>query len=194
LTLFASQFILPEQLFPWLGVASGALVVTIGLSLFRTRLLGLIQPDHHHDHDHDHSHSHAEDRYHEGEHAHNLAHTHSHLPPGADGAPITLRSLLALGISGGLLPCPSALVVMLSAIAFQRIGFGLVLIMAFSLGLASVLTAIGILFVHAGRLFGRMPLGGRLVQAVPVVSALFITAAGVLITYEALIQAGVLRL
>ena len=83
---------------------------------------------------------------------------------------------------------------MLSAIAFQRIGFGLVLIVAFSLGLASVLTAIGILFVHAGRLFGRVPLGGKLVQAVPVVSALFIIAAGMLITCEALIQAGVLRL
>jgi ABC-type nickel/cobalt efflux system permease component RcnA len=194
LTLFASHFILPEQLFPWLGVASGALVVTIGLSLFRTRWLGLIRPDHHHEHDHDHSHRHADERHHPDEHAHSHAHTHSHLPPGADGAPITLRNLLALGISGGLLPCPSALVVMLSAIAFQRIGFGLVLIVAFSLGLASVLTAIGILFVHAGRLFGRIPLGGRLVQAVPVVSALFITAAGVLITCEALIQAGVLRI
>jgi len=61
------------------------------------------------------------------------------------------------------------------------------------LGLASVLTTIGILFVHAGRLFGRIPLGGRLVQALPVVSALFITAAGLFITFEALIQAGVLR-
>jgi ABC-type nickel/cobalt efflux system permease component RcnA len=189
LTLFASQFILPEQLYPWLGVASGALVVAIGLSLFRARLLSLFQPHQHHDH----GHSHDDEHPHDHEHEHDHTHTHPHLPPGADGAPITWRGLLALGISGGLLPCPSALVVMLSAIAFQRIGFGLVLIVAFSLGLASVLTAIGILFVHAGRLFGRIPLGGRLAQAVPVLSALFITAAGVFITFEALIQAGVLR-
>ncbi len=105
---------------------------------------------------------------------------------------MTWRSLLALGISGGLLPCPSALVVMLSAIAFQRVGLGLILIVAFSLGLAGVLTLIGVVFVHAGRLFGRIPVSGRLVRVVPVGSALFITAAGLAVTVEALIQTGLL--
>jgi ABC-type nickel/cobalt efflux system permease component RcnA len=128
---------------------------------------------------------------------------HSHLPPGADGSPLTWRSLLALGISGGLLPCPSALVVMLSAIALQRIGFGLLLIMVFSMGLAAVLTTVGVLFVHAGRLMERFQFGHRagfgaglgagVLRLAPVASALFISAAGLAITYGALVQAGVLH-
>jgi ABC-type nickel/cobalt efflux system permease component RcnA len=124
---------------------------------------------------------------------------HSHLPPGADGSPLTWRSLLALGISGGLLPCPSALVVMLSAIALQRIGFGLLLIVVFSMGLAAVLTTVGVLFVHAGRLMDRFQFGHRagfgasVLRLAPVASALFISAAGLAITYGALVQAGVLH-
>jgi nickel/cobalt transporter (NicO) family protein len=192
-TLFASQFVLPETLYPWLGVFSGALVVAIGLSLFRGRLSKLIEVGGHpHEHGHDHQshdHSHPHDHAHDHEHGH----THSHLPPGADGSPVTWRSLLALGISGGLLPCPSALVVMLSAIALHRVGLGLVLIVAFSLGLASVLTAIGVLLVHAGRLFERAPVRGRLFQALPVASALIITVAGLGITLQALVQTGVLQ-
>ena len=61
---------------------------------------------------------------------------HSHLPPGADGSPITWKSLLALGISGGLLPCPSALVMLLSVSALDNVGWGMMLVVAFSLGLA----------------------------------------------------------
>jgi ABC-type nickel/cobalt efflux system permease component RcnA len=72
--------------------------------------------------------------------------------------PVTWRSLLALGVSGGLLPCPSALVVLLSAIALGRIGFGMLLVVAFSLGLAGVLTGFGILLVYAGRIFERLPM------------------------------------
>jgi ABC-type nickel/cobalt efflux system permease component RcnA len=186
LTLFASEFILPERLYPWLGVASGLLVVGMGWSLFRGRLRQLVGSashpyDHHHPHDHDHFHKHNHD-----------GHIHSHLPPGGDGAPVTWRGLLALGVSGGLIPCPSALVVMLSAIALQRIGFGLLLIVAFSLGLAGVLTAIGIVWVHAGRLFGRVPAGGRLLRVVPVLSALFISVVGLGIVLQALIQTGAL--
>lgn len=125
-------------------------------------------------------------------HDHDHDHTHSHMPPGADGGAVSWRSLLALGVSGGLLPCPSALVVMLSAIALGRVGFGLVLIVAFSLGLASVLTAIGMLLVYAHRLFERLPTQGRLLRIVPFVSALVITLLGVAITMQALFQTGVL--
>lgn len=105
---------------------------------------------------------------------------------------MTWRSLIALGVSGGLLPCPSALVVLLSAIALQRVGLGLLLIVAFSVGLASVLTAIGILMVHAQRLFDRLPIGGTFTTALPVVSAVLITLAGGGITLQALAQTGVL--
>ncbi len=183
LTLFASQFILPEQLYPWLGVASGALVVTMGVSLFRERLSWLRgSPDHSHDHDHLHPH----------DHSHDHGHTHRHLPPRTAGSPITWRGLLALGVSGGLIPCPSALVVMLSAIALQRIGFGLLLIVVFSLGLASVLTLIGMLWVHAGRLFERIPASGHLFRVLPIGSALFIILIGLGIVWQALLQTGVL--
>jgi nickel/cobalt exporter len=109
----------------------------------------------------------------------------------APGTPITLRSLLALGISGGLLPCPSALVVMLGAIALHRVAFGLALIVAFSVGLASVLTAIGIALVYARGLFETLPLDGRVARYVPVASALVISLAGAAIVVEALWQMGV---
>jgi ABC-type nickel/cobalt efflux system permease component RcnA len=196
LTLFASQFILPEQLYPWLGVTSGILVVTIGWSLVKARLSALIpwknQPHHHHSHAHldptegEHSHGHGHS------HSHGLGSNHSHHPPGANDAPLTWRSLLALGVSGGLIPCPSALVVMLSAIALHRIGFGLLLIVAFSAGLASVLTVIGLMWLYAGRFFGHIPLDKRFVQVVPVLSALFVIVVGLGITVQALAQTGVL--
>jgi ABC-type nickel/cobalt efflux system permease component RcnA len=121
---------------------------------------------------------------------------HSHLPPGGDGTPITWGSLLALGISGGMIPCPSALIVMLSAISLQRVGFGLLLILAFSIGLAGVLTGIGLLFVYGGRWLTRLGRGGRLVpglRLVPVASALFVTTAGIVITAQAMLAAGVIR-
>jgi len=101
---------------------------------------------------------------------------------------VTLRSLLALGISGGLLPCPSALVVLLSAIALDRVGYGLLLVFAFSLGLAGVLTAIGLIFVHARSLTKRFPRQGKIVRVLPAVSAAFISLAGLGITVRALVE------
>ena len=89
-------------------------------------------------------------------------HVHSHLPPGADGERLTWRSLLALGISGGLLPCPSALLALLGAVAVGRAGFGLLVVVAFSLGLAATLTGVGLLFLYAGRFLERraLPVAG----------------------------------
>jgi ABC-type nickel/cobalt efflux system permease component RcnA len=213
-TLWISNYILPEQLYPWLEFISGLLVVGIGLVLFRGRLTSLLRRqttddrrrttddhfhDHDHGHDHDHSHDHDHDQGHTHDHNHDHDHDHdygphghSHMPPGADGGPVTWRGLLALGISGGLLPCPSALVVLLSAIALHRVAFGMLLIVAFSIGLAGVLTGIGLLLVYARRLFERFPTDGRLLQVLPVASAAFVTLAGVVIAAGALMQAGVL--
>ena len=186
-TLFAAQFILPEQLYPWLSMASGVLVVVIGAVMIKDRLHSFVTGQaHHHHHGHDHDHDHTHDHGHD--------HHHHHLPPGVDGAPITWRGLLALGISGGLLPCPSALVLMLGAISLQRVGFGLALIVMFSLGLASVLTAIGVVLVYAGKFFQRIPESGPLFRFVPVASALFITVVGVGITVQALMNIGIFTL
>jgi ABC-type nickel/cobalt efflux system permease component RcnA len=99
---------------------------------------------------------------------------------------ITWRSLLALGVSGGLIPCPSALVVLLGAIALNKIGFGLVLVLAFSLGLAATLTGIGMLFIYAGRLFERFPSQGKFIRILPVLSALFVSTIGAAIIWKAL--------
>jgi len=128
-------------------------------------------PHHHHHHDHDHE-----------------PHGHSHLPPGSGGRPIKWRGLLALGISGGLLPCPSALVVLLSAIALHRVAIGILLIVAFSVGLAGVLTGIGLLLVYARRHFERFPTDGRLVRTLPVASAAIVTLIGLVMTAGALTQ------
>jgi nickel/cobalt exporter len=201
-TLWISNYILPEQLYPWLEFISGLLVVSIGLVLFRGRLKSLLRrpttedggpttDDHFHDHDHGHNHDHSHDHDHDHDHDHG-PHGHTHLPPGTDNQPVTWRSLLALGISGGILPCPSALVVLLSAIALHRVAFGMLLIVVFSIGLAGVLTGIGLLLVYARRLFERFPTDGRLLQALPVASAAFVTLAGVVIAAGALVQAGVL--
>jgi len=117
---------------------------------------------------------------------------HSHLPPA--GQEVTLGSLLTLGVSGGLLPCPSALVVLLSAIALHRVAFGLLLIVAFSLGLASVLTGIGLLLAYARRLADRLPLDGAALRVLPVLSACAVALMGAAVTIESLASGGILRL
>jgi ABC-type nickel/cobalt efflux system permease component RcnA len=99
-----------------------------------------------------------------------------------------------LGISGGLVPCPSALVVLLSAVALGRVGFGLLLVFAFSLGLAGVLTGLGLLLVSAKRLFERVPTQMRLVRILPALSALFVALLGLGITTQALVEIGLVRL
>ncbi len=208
-TLFAAQYVVPERLYPILSFLSGAIVVLIGVSLFARRLgaaIGFVKHDHSHtDHAHQHEHaSHVHDHEHadhvhadqDHSHASSFVHSHggrehTHLPPGTDGTPVTWRNLLALGVSGGLLPCPSALVVLLSAISLHRVGYGLLLVVAFSFGLASVLTGIGLLFVYARRWVARpMQSAGGLVRVLPILSALVITCAGLFICYEAVGQAG----
>lgn len=212
-TLFASQYIVPEKLFPILSFVSGAIVVFIGLSMFTRRLRVAFghaphehthhddsQPQHQHDgthdaHTHDHGQEHAHSHTQQDEGGATLTHSHggrvhTHLPPGTDGSRVTWRSLLGLGISGGLLPCPSALVVMLSAISLGRVGYGLLLIIAFSAGLAATLTGVGLAFIHAGRLFKRPLASGRFVRVLPLASAFVIACFGMAICYQSFTQSG----
>jgi ABC-type nickel/cobalt efflux system permease component RcnA len=141
--------VLPEQLYPWLTLASGVMVVSVGIAVLRRRVR---RHDHHHHH-------------------------HEHR-----------RSLLAMGASAGLIPCPSALVVLLGAVAQHRIGLGLVLIVAFSAGLAATLTGIGIAVVHAGKVLARLPVPGRVVAALPALSAALIVVVGIALTAQAVPQ------
>jgi nickel/cobalt transporter (NicO) family protein len=158
-TLLLSRFIVPERLYPWLTLTSGLLVVAVAVSVFWSRWRHRKAHAHGSEHDH-HHHHHAE--------------------------PYDLRGLLGIGVAAGLLPCPSALVVLLSAIALHRVGFGLALIVAFSVGLAATITSIGLLAVLARRAFSRVSLDGPLVHALPAVSALVILAVGIGITVNAL--------
>ncbi len=178
-TLLLSQFIVPDTLFPWLNLIAGLMVVGIGASVLRSRLhRRRARTAHLHDHTHDHDHPHTHDHEHDDEHG------HSHAPP--DG--LSMRSLLAVGVSGGLLPCPSALVVLLAAISLHRVAFGLILIVAFSLGLALTITGIGLVAVLAKRVFGRMRMDGTLIRLLPAASALVILVAGALMTARAIPQ------
>ena len=114
-------------------------------------------------------------------HAHGHQHEHSHAP-----ADQSLRGLLGVGVSAGILPCPTALVVLLAAISLHRVGYGLVLILAFSLGLAVSVTSIGMLAVTARRAFSRISFEGRVVRLLPAVSAFVVLAVGVAMTARAL--------
>ncbi len=181
-TLWLARYLLPETLYPWLNVLSGVAVVVIGATLAWQRLRGAgeVVPGH----------EHTDDTQAGQPHSHG-GRAHTHLPPGAGGERVTRRSLLALGVSGGLIPCPSALVLLLGAIALGRTGFGLLLVLAFSAGLASVLMSIGLLCVHARRLFGRLSFEPRVPRLLPVASALAITLAGLAIVLDALRQGGI---
>jgi nickel/cobalt transporter (NicO) family protein len=226
--IYLSRYILPEALFPWLGVVSGILVVAIGLSLLfnRARVLAAgkaqaTEPGHVHDahshahedhdrshelvhaahshgeHEHLHSHSHAHGGHshehahgdHEHKHSHG-GHTHSHLPPGADGRRVGLRSLVAIGVSGGLVPCPAALVLLLGAISLGRLGFGMMLVVVFSMGLAVVLTGIGLLMVYARKVFERHTFEARIPRYLPLVSAAAISCVGLVILLGAISKTG----
>jgi ABC-type nickel/cobalt efflux system permease component RcnA len=200
ITIAARHYFHAETFIQWLSILSGVIVVVMGLSLFMQRLRSAFNGSSHshdahkHSHAQAHSHAHSEAHSHSHDDAHVHAHggrAHSHLPP----EQVTWRSLLALGVVGGLLPCPSAMTVALGAIGLDRAAFGLLLIVAFSLGLAGVLTGIGIAFVYAGDFIENRGQQRRLfsaaARALPAVSALVIAAAGVFITWQALVQAGV---
>jgi ABC-type nickel/cobalt efflux system permease component RcnA len=185
-TLYAQKYILPEKLYPFLGVLSGMLIAGMGCYLFLQRLadveLGFV-------------------------HAHGAG-GHSHMIPFAspasatrpvDGPPllasknsIPLRQLLVLGITGGIVPCPAALVVLLSALALHRVLFGLFLIVAFSIGLAVVLIALGMFAVYSSRWISRLRTEDPLIQRwLPLTSAATITIIGCAIAARGLMTAGI---
>jgi nickel/cobalt exporter len=212
LTIVAARFIVPETLYPLISLVSGLMVLAIGVSLVRSRLGPMA---HRQVHTHDHGHSHqlppsltlplkgGGDR-HEHDHAHHLhehhhsgavAHSHggrvhSHDVPERARDTLMPRNLIMLGISGGILPCPTALVLLLAAISFHNIPLGLLLVLAFSVGLAGILTAIGMLVVYGGRTLRHIQVGARLAASrparlLPALSAFVIALWGLAITAQA---------
>ncbi len=195
-TIYAQKYILPERLYPFLGVLSGILIAGMGFYLFLQRFVGG---------EFAHSHTHGPDGQHHSHglfrhsHAHTGEHEHKELTAGDKPAnargKVSAKQLLLLGITGGIVPCPAALVVLLSAIALRRVGFGLLLIFAFSIGLAAVLIIMGMLAVYAGRVMSRFRMEGPLIQRwLPLASASMITILGCGIAIQGLMSAGILRI
>jgi ABC-type nickel/cobalt efflux system permease component RcnA len=156
-TLALSQYVLPEDLYPWLTLVSGLLVVGIGASVLRTRMRKARQArqaQHHHHHHH---------------HEHDLS----------------WKGLLGMGTAAGLIPCPSALVVLLAAISQHEVALGLLLITAFSLGLAATLTGLGLIVVSARRWIPPGLAAGRLAAVLPAASAFLIVGVGCVLTARA---------
>ena len=185
-TLYASRSMMPERLYPWLGVVSGLAIAVLGFTLFLRRYAARGDED-------GHVHSHAPGPAHAHHHDEAGPH-HAHAHPEPDAA-VSLPALLALGVTGGIVPCPAAVVVLLSALSLNRVGFGLLLIVAFSVGLAAVLIAIGILMVYARRLMRRFDTNGPLIHRwLPLTSSAVITIVGVLIALQALMTAGIVQI
>ena len=182
ITFYASNHVVPEKLYPWLSLGSGLTIAVLGLVLFLRRFSGAA--GHHHGpggHHHHHHGSHGDHDHTHGEHDH--AHDHAH-----EDGPVSLRALVALGVSGGIIPCPAALVVLLTALSMHRVGFGLVLIVAFSVGLAAVLVAIGVLMVYAGRLMSRFREDGPWIRRwLPLTSSAVMTLLGLGIAAQAVL-------
>lgn len=161
--LFLSDKVDIETFQPWIGAASGCLIFFIGYWML------VRQAGHSHHHHHDHSHGHA-----------------------VNIQGNTLKSLISMGIVGGMVPCPSAIVVLLAAVAIQKIGLGLLIILAFSLGLAAVLIVIAILAVTASNLLNVLDGKQKWVKRLPLASALVVMIAGIGIGFASLVNGGVL--
>jgi nickel/cobalt exporter len=197
-TLFLFQYVVPQKVTQVLGAISGLSIVVIGGWMLYKRLRGTGHPhththDHHHhdhshqhpyEHSHDHSHEHGHEHTHEHAHSHGHSHSHSHGEGGHTHMPeeVSWSGLVALGASGGLVPCESALVLLLTAIALRRVGLGLLLLVSFSLGLALVLMAIGILVIYAKNLLPSSSGGNPFFRWMPVASAAVVMLLGVVMT------------
>lgn len=177
--LIAFNSVVPDNIASYLNVISGIIIVIIGIYLLRRRFREMRSSTHSHEHhlshdDHEHTHN---------DHAH--GHDHQHISMES----IQKNSLwtnVMMGISGGMVPCPTALVVLFLAISLKKLALGLILIVFFSFGLAATLTTLGILFAKGSKLINRYD-NNRIVARLPVISAGIIVVLGVVIFIRALI-------
>ncbi|MGI5185239.1 hypothetical protein ACQEVZ_54200 [Dactylosporangium sp. CA-152071] len=184
-----------ETVLGWLGVTSGVLVATIGLTMLLSRRAS--------SHDHSHSHSHAAHSHSHGPAAHSHgadSHTHSHGSGSHDhdhdhdhdhahdhGHPHRL-ALVGMGIAGGLVPSPSALVVLLGAVALGRTWFGVLLVLAYGFGMAATLTAAGLLLIKIrDRWPARLRISGRLTRLAPTGTAALVLLVGSALAVRSLV-------
>jgi ABC-type nickel/cobalt efflux system permease component RcnA len=181
ITLYASRYIVPEQLYPWLGALSGITIAGLGCYMLLRRLTGTTT---------DHSHSPGEAHGHWMFWKRTPRQDAESIPASTSTAPaqsVSMTQLFTLGITGGIIPCPAALIVLLSAFALHRIGLGFFLIVAFSIGLAAVLISFGMAMVYARRFMSRLQVDGPLTRRwLPVASSAFITVLGLILAAQSL--------
>ncbi len=208
IVLYASKYVLPQTLFPYLELLSGILVAGVGIWLIITRAkspTGFESHSHkhshigdngkiyYHTHSHNHSnHLHKDENYNQIEHIDKYHEIHNHnnhdINTGKKFKRINTGVLISLGFSGGIVPCPDALILLLIAIAINRIGLGLLILFAFSFGLAFVLIFIGIIMVVARPLFEKLSGSGKVLRYLPVISSFFITAIGFYVILKAILK------
>ena len=190
-TLYASKYIVPEHLYPWLGVISGLTIAVLACFMLLRAWTG---EDGGHTHEDGAFHNHwfsslGKRRTQESLPANSIREGSARSQP--QTKTVSLAQLLTLGVTGGIIPCPAALVVLLSAVSLHRVGLGLFLIVAFSGGLAAVLIAIGLLMVYARQFVARWKSEGPLLKRwLPLVSASFMLILGLAITGQALLTTG----
>ncbi len=173
----AAAYLVPEHVQQWFAVGSGLLVVGVGAWMIYARTK-YGPPAHPHDHG-SHSHGHA--------HPHDHAHPHVHPHPEAERGPVHLGSLVALGVSGGIVPCPAALLLIPAAIGLGAVLKGLLLVVSFSLGLALVLMAMGVITLKAAGFASGWLERGEWARRISIASAYFVTLLGVALTVKAFI-------
>ena len=198
LVMVAAQWFVPEQIYPWITLGSGVFVTILGGRALAREIRRRLPFKHAHVHAHAHAHPHAHAHVHvagEEHHAHDHAslddeaHALAHAIPGS--APLSFRSAVLAAASGNIAPCPAALVVLLAAITLHQIGYGLALIVAFSVGLAAVLTVLGIAVVRgAGWLVSR-PRFERAARFAPLVTAFVIAAVGAVMVGQGFAAQGI---
>ena len=198
--LAATRWIVPEQIYPWITLASGVFVTILGARAVAGEVRGRLPLAHAHAHAHPHAHPHEHDHVHAlGNHHHahdddharldDLAHARAHAIPGT--APLTFRTAVIAAASGNVAPCPAALVVLLAAISLHQIGYGLALIVAFSAGLALVLTVLGIAVVRSAAWLVARPQFDRAAHAAPLVTASVIAVVGAVMVGQGFAAQGV---
>lgn len=170
--LLAGRSFAPERAYPWLSTIAGACAATLGLGLFVSRLRHFRATGNPLEHPHRHPHRHP----------HPHPHPHAERSVGQHGSG---RGLVPIALAGGILPSPSALVTLLASIALGRLGLGLTLIAAFSIGLATTLVGVGILALKARSAMDRR-VTTRWWRAVPVASAALLLIAGTVIALRGL--------
>jgi nickel/cobalt exporter len=177
LATLGSAWLIPQRIEAYLAVGTGILVIGIGCWMLRTqtRLLSVAVAEHPHPHSHGHG-----THY----HGHGWGVTHSHDIEAITQIRPKLGILLALGIAGGLLPDPGALAILLAAIANGKLILGLLTVLVFSLGFASVLVVVGVVAARVGQLILAW-LSSRWIGWVQIGAAVLIVGVGLVLTANA---------